>query len=523
MCIEVNATHIIGNKYNIREIGMDSMCSHHVTNLRDLLEEIYEDGKFRISGWNAAMSVINTYGYNHLLGKMIFHAKIPTTLLSYFQMLETFNVRWSSDGSTAVFISKKQSDVKLTAKRSNSGNLLVIDLTNCWTDLIFTPVQACVGDVKGTVDMSSAEYRSVLEYIKFHQYHHIGDETTARGIDNTNLQGYPFTSRVISNAEYVRGRCVACATANATRRSTGERQVKEVPPTTIVERPPAVLEFETLGLDLMFLQDLIFLLAVGKNSGLINVVHLTSKKADVITRAIEIVVLEYRRVRVQVRELFDIYGMEYNNLAASMDLVGLIESDNEGGIIQAGLQLLTKYSIDAVQVPAGEHVSYVERQIRTIKRRVNAMQISIPYKLNHTMLQWLVVNVVNWNNLFPKKGTRTSALANVYCRRFLYTDITRAGYGEFVMAHRPVKAIVAGQGYGELGVCLGFNPKFPGSIFFMGLESGHVKVRARFVKVDSYDSIERFGKNPRYLQPNKIATLQQSKLSRSLDNYVPEY
>ena len=226
-------------------------------------------------------------------------------------------------------------------------------------------------------------------------------------------------------------------------------------------------------------------------------------------------------MRIQVKELFDLYQYEYDAIAASMDLIGLVESDNEGGIIRAGLQLLTKYSIDAVQVPAGEHVPYVERQIRTIKRRTNAMQISIPFKLNAVMLQWLVVNVVNWNNMFPKKGSNVSPMSSVYCKKLLYTDVMRAPFGQFVMAHRPVKQLVAGQAYGELGMSCGFNPKYPGSIFFLSLETGFVKARSRFVCVESYDGCEKFGQNLKYQPANPIKTLAQSKLSMRLDNYIP--
>ena len=244
-----------------------------------------------------------------------------------------------------------------------------------------------------------------------------------------------------------------------------------------------------------------------------------------IVRAIQIIVQEYQRARLVVKEMFDLYGYEYEAAIEENDLIGLIESDNEGGIIAAGLQLLTKYQINAIQVPAGEHVGYVERPIRTIKRRVNAMQMSIEYKLTPELLKWLVIDVVNWNNLFPKKNQKYGPWTNVYYQRLTYTDVTRAPYESFVMAYRPVKQIIPGQGYGEMGISLGFNPRFPGSIHFMSLETGHVKTRSRFTVVTSINGIEKFGVNKYYVPPNPIRTLKETvfkEYDRNHPAYSPE-
>lgn len=47
------------------------------------------------------------------------------------------------------------------------------------------------------VDMNTQEYKIVLEYIKFHSHHHIGDVTVCKG------RNIPFTSRTVAQTEYV--------------------------------------------------------------------------------------------------------------------------------------------------------------------------------------------------------------------------------------------------------------------------------------------------------------------------------
>jgi hypothetical protein len=191
-------------------------------------------------------------------------------------------------------------------------------------------------------------------------------------------------------------------------------------------------------------------------------------------------------------------------LDSALDVRTVI-SDGENSIIKGGLETLVPYGINVVPLSAGEHVTWVENPTRTVKERVACVRAGIVWNLTAIMIQYLVIHVVNWLNLFPVGDNRRSPYSNSAMKLLHYKELTRARFGEFIIAYRWKKGEGAGQ-KGEFGVCLGASLISPGSIYFYSYSTQEVKMRYRFKYVKNVDGVKLFGKNIHAAPPTTYAS-----------------
>lgn len=157
-------------------------------------------------------------------------------------------------------------------------------------------------------------------------------------------------------------------------------------------------------------------------------------------------------------------------------------------------------SIEVKPKAAGDHVGYVERAIRIIKERVVAIRASLRYKLDDILLRWLNVFVVTWLNLFPKRDQVFSPFSLHTKTRLDYRDLTRARFGDAVVAHRVATSETQNYTHGEPGVCVGVSVYAPGAIWFLSQETGKVKLRRQFELAPAIDLVAVYGVN-KYAAP----------------------
>ena len=94
--------------------------------------------------------------------------------------------------------------------------------------------------------------------------------------------------------------------------------------------------------------------------------------------------------------------------------------------------------------------------------------------------------------------------------------MTKACFGDTVVAYRPVEHVEGSHAHGEMGIALGINIKYPGSIYFYSLGTGRVKLRTRIRVVDSVDLTSVLGRNLEYVPPAKVyKSLTAYNLSKS--------
>ena len=503
-------------------VGLDSMCSHSVTGSLLLVNSIIQGGHYRIHGWNEESEMVHEEGQNRWLGVLIFTKSASRTLSSYYMILDHIDVEWSTCGRVAVFRHKECSEITFTAKLdSNPGSrLLLVPLADllAWNDIVDTyadqeEAELVEGSNGMEVEMSVKDYRAALQYIAFHNLHHISDGVVAHGIEVGNFRDYPWTRRVIELAQVVRGSCLQCLAAKMEHKSTKtpkrNKQEASEPELAREEKRQLMVRFsELLGVDLMFIDGETFLIGVGKLSGMVCVVHVLRKTTEAIGVALKMVINDFKRARIYVDELFNMYEWsreaELRTQLAEEQTLTEVMSDGEGAILALVLKLLEQFDSAARVGTLGQHVTFVERPIRTIQTRVKAMRVGLRFKLSQKMIIWLVINVVNWRNQYPDPGRRMSGWSYHNAMKLLFSDVTRGGYGRAVVAYRPVARLTEGQPRGEAGISLGFNPRYPGSIFFLSTATDKVKSRARFSMVPDTDLVARYGRNEHYVPPGVV-------------------
>jgi len=520
-------------------VGIDTMCSHSITPDPRLVGTLKSSLSFRVRGWAEGDMQVKEHGISPWLGLLIFTPKATATLLSYYELLAHFWATWSKDGRRVTFVSMRDPSLELRAELDSSENsrLLLCDLSPLLSRLE-NAVVAAESDV--AIRMVSREYSAVCEAIRFHRIHHQSVKRMMVGVRVGNLKDYPFTEHTLSLIELVQGGpCLCCVAAGLTRRSTKMRRPKprarseedKLPVLTTDEQRllVATTRHETLLVDLMFWFKEPYLVTRGLKYGEPTTVALSSKSADAVAHALELVILDYKRARIRVAGLIDIDDYYEREEYLSKWDIATIRSDNEPSIVRLGLMLVKKYSIDAVQVPAGEHVHGVERTIRTLKMHADACYAALPYNLPEKARPYLIGHVTFWESLYPNGEKVLCPWSRHNTLRLLYTDVTRAGFGESVIAYRPVVTLDVGVPRGEEGICLGANPRAPGSIFFYSLETHMVKSRARYTLFRGRDLVSILGENRYHVKPGELKPntklMEAATESRDNDQLMtfPEY
>jgi len=460
----------------------------------------------------------NQYGTSEHFGDLIYTPDANNTLLCYFDVQQYWNVTWPSEVSCAIS-SKKDPTLILLFTMKTMGDrkkLLVCDATQVWDRLKYrrqVTVNPSVSHEMYASNMDAASYRRALELIRFHNISgHPGSDQMKRMFSCNTLGNCPFISHDVDLMETIMGgQCACCMMGKSVNKSLAKRKSRTTPLVKQEKRidlvdehkKPEVTDDEIIGCDLMFLEGDVYLVCVGYKRKFLHVIHISSKTAASVSKAISTVIDDYSRNKQAVTS---VYSMPTNRIVDSDEEepgesdqadsgISILESDGEGGIINAGINLLPKLGITHLVKPSGVHVPNVERAIRTIKERVGCTRSMLQFKVGGMKLRYLVINMANWLNQFPHTGDITSPWINHTRRRPNYSDSTRTGFGDCLVARRTRQTLATGQANGELGLSMGTHFGTYGAVHFWSFESECVKPRVRFAHCNTVNLVEMFGNN----------------------------
>lgn len=142
---------------------------------------------------------------------------------------------------------------------------------------------------------------------------------------------------------------------------------------------PYLIKQQDMELDLMFVAGVGFLISVTRPLSMTVVTLIGGKSAPILCKALQ--------------SLLKLYGQRGFQLRR-------ITVDGESGIGQLDEWLATR-NIQLDQRTAGEHVKLVERKIRLIKERVSCHLSALPFKLDYSLLKWLVMYCVYNIKMIP--------------------------------------------------------------------------------------------------------------------------
>ena len=521
-------------------IGLDTQASGSITNDPRLVDTSHDYGKVTVTGWDGQSgSTIYSRGKNSLLGPLVLSEDSAGTLLSYKDLLNHFDVVWSEDGQSCKATSKVSPRLTLSFKlgRAGSERTLTCDLSRgVYEQLVVNAVapREWVTDEDWLMAMDKPMLARAKEVLRFHNFVHPSKDATKRFIKHSGVMGIPFTAKDVDRSERMRrGGCVACTLAKPVpKQPMKTRQNREeVEPPVEPEADEHLLGEDTqreeeLGIDCFFIDGKRYLIAVGKYGKLISVVALKDGRKPTVGAAMTKIIDAYSRNRRHIMGAsaqrkaeqnpdtpIEVITEEVEASAHSALLrVGRVVSDGEQAIVSSAMECLQTKGITVRVMATGEHVAFVERPIRTIKERHSAIKTSLPYKLTEELDQWLVIHIINWLNLFPHAGDELTP-DNLHTRRSRsYKALTRAEFGEPVVATAVGRKRDEAGCPAESGICVGFCPHTDQSIYFYSLRTKEVKLRARF-KSAPMNLVEVFGANP--------ARAPEATYAQLVGNYNP--
>lgn len=237
-----------------RMVGVDTQADGSVTNIRELLGDLDPRASFRIRDWSGDTTGKQYLaGENEFLGRMVYSEDCDGTLLAYCDLLKSFHVRWTADGSVAEATHKKTPRITLRFQLNCKGGqtntrskVLMADASAVWQWLVrpeeeLTLRAAAVGI---TPLMNKRELTLAMEVNRFHMFVHPSDSSLKDMVKKSCLSGIPFWMADIDNAAVLRGKsdCIACIMAKI---SLSSRQVVGRGPT--IGRGTVLPTVEELG------------------------------------------------------------------------------------------------------------------------------------------------------------------------------------------------------------------------------------------------------------------------------------
>jgi hypothetical protein len=245
------------------------------------------------------------------------------------------------------------------------------------------------------------------------------------------------------------------------------KSVSKKPSKIRIERLPTTLNIEhrlELSVDIMFVNEIAFLLSVSTPLGLI-LVHALGRGAG-------------KRTAQAIRTPLLNQIAEYKSKGFTVDHLSV---DRDGPIMSLKADLNLQ-GVTLNENGAGSHVPRVERKIREVKDRVRSIKPDLPFALSDLMLQYLVYFAVSRINLMPHTGDaylHVSPRELFTGRKLNYTLDFRVAFGDFVMIQaRAINNSLTERA--EEAIALLPTGNLTGSVVFYALDSGRLVTRDHF-------------------------------------------
>lgn len=272
----------------------------------------------------------------------------------------------------------------------------------------------------------------------------------------------PVTPKHAHNMYKVKGKSVARLKGSTTRRKP--EHVPDVEET--VERK--VSGNLVLCMDLMFVNQIVFLLTISRRLCLLMVKYLADRQSLTLRDASTEIITSYR--------------------ANSFIITGLM-SDGESGI-GALKSYFESLGIHVEVAPKGQHVPEAERAIRHLKEKARAVWNTLPYTPTHAMTVYLIYYCVRCINMFPKAGSvdpDQSPREMFTGKKVDYKTECLLQFGEYCQIAEEDEKTNTMKERTVGGVCVG--PQGNGAYYFVSLKTWRVLTRRAWFKVPMPDEI----------------------------------
>ena len=266
-------------------------------------------------------------------------------------------------------------------------------------------------------------------------------------VEGGMLHNCPVSRADIAAAEDIFGPNLGSLKGKTVRRKSSHA------PSLVADVPHHIIKTHkdvTLCFDIMFVNKIAILVTVSRNIRFGATERLTSRNADVVGKALVVVIRFYQQRGFRVRECHG--DGEFESLRACL------------ADVHAQLNVTSE----------DEHVPTIERYIRTLKERTRGTYNTLPFKMVPGMMIVEMVHGNNyWLNMFPANDGVSAAQSP---RRIMtgqqgdYHLHCRLQFGEYVQVHESHDNSMTTRTTGA--IALRPNGNVQGGFYFMSLTSG---------------------------------------------------
>lgn len=266
-----------------------------------------------------------------------------------------------------------------------------------------------------------------------------------------SIDNCPVTVQDVERAEVIYGKDLGDLRGKTTRTK----------PEAVVIKPRPVygeLEPVTVSLDLMMIDQVLFLVGVSSRIGLITAMNLESKERADLMDAIR-----------KIQSLYKAHGRVITHVLC----------DGEGGVKAAEADL-GYMGIKLNPAAKGEHVPQAERAIRTIKERVRAFKTTLPFPLTRMMMVHLVYHCVAGINIVPKSERDQSPREIFTGKKIDFKTDCKTEFGAYCQVHEDNEVTNSMASRVTGAIALGPTGNAQGSYKFISLSTWRIIIRRSF-------------------------------------------
>lgn len=446
----------------------DNQASVSIFNNVKLLHNLRRANKpVEIAGVGGTLTV-DTVGDFYDFGEVYFHASCPANIVCFHDLARKFSVTYDSKREDAYVVTRPDGTV---FKFSPLNKLYAYDVREsekrekkCLTETVAVTTVAENKSLFSAREVADAEKARRLFIVACRPSWADFLSTLSRH----SIAGCPVTARDAQNALKIYGQDLGVLKG---------RTVREVPERVRINEAPTPVELEhlkehvVLAADIMFVDEIPFLIAISRAIQLITCVVLNDRSGGTLLAQLKRMVSAYTQRGFAVKTLITDGERGFSAIAHELREMGITHNPSA----------------------KNDHAAEAERAIRTIKERVRGYVNTLPYtKLPTAMKIQLVYHTVFWVNSFPKRSGVSDTMSPREIVKGVKIDFARdcaLPFGAYVQLHEKHTPSNALKPRTTGAICVGPAGNAQGDMYFYSLSTRVVRTGSSWTELPVPDDV----------------------------------
>lgn len=441
----------------------DNQASVSIFNNVKLLHNLRKASRpIEIAGVGGTLTV-DTVGDFYDFGEVYFHASCPANIVCFHDLARKFAVRYDSEQEDAYVVTRRDGT---KFKFTSFNKLYAYDLRESEKRELRSTTAETVAVTTVSENKSLFSPREVADAEKARRLFIVACRPSWADFLSTlsrhSIAGCPVTVQDAQNALKIFGQDLGVLKG---------RTVREVPERVRINEAPTPVELEhlkehvVLAADIMFVDEIPFLIAISRAIQLITCVVLNDRSGATLLAQLKRMVSAYTQRGFSVKTLITDGERGFSAIAHELREMGITHNSSA----------------------KNDHAAEAERAIRTIKERVRGYVNTLPYtKMPTAMKVQLVYHTVFWVNSFPKKSGVSDTMSPREIVKGVKIDFARdcaLPFGAYVQLHEKHTPSNSLKPRTTGAICVGPAGNAQGDMYFYSLSTRVVRTGSSWTEL----------------------------------------